>query len=167
MRLNQVLSREKDLEHSLKSQTKSLKNALERHSKGKSEVDDEQFDAHAEELLDTLAEYFQIGALRTWADANKRVDVVVEGDVVVSDVPVQYLILAEKQLKYLRDAFRYLPMSADDRLDTISGRIERLHNAVRFARQEANAATIEDEPSFGDALINYILEGQTEEGADF
>ena len=168
MRLNQVLSREKDLKHSLKTQTKNLKKALKRSSKGNSEVNEEEFRSQADKILDTLADYFRQGAIRTWADANKRVDVVVEGDVVVSDVPVQYLILAEKQLKYLRDAFRYLPMSAEsDRLDEISGRVERLHNAVRFARQEANASNIDDEPPFGEALIDYLLHGETSESAEF
>ena len=163
MRLNQVLSREKELKKSLKYRTKSLKKNLKKAQKDNAQLSGAQINEELEEILDAVAQYFAMGATRTWADATARADVVVDGQPVVADVPVPYLILAEKQLKYLRDLVRYLPLSVDStRLDHIGARIEKLHNAVRFARQEANASLVE-QPSYGEAMMDYVLHGRPAE----
>lgn len=156
MLLTQLIAQEKDLKKALKSDTKALKKALKKFE----DLDAQTITMKLDELLERMDDYFYLGAMRTWADANTRADVVLDGEPLVIDLPVLYLILAEKQLGYLRDLLQRVPVTEEnDRLATLSQRVEHLHNAVRFARQEANAAEVE-EPRFGRTLMRYVLTGE-------
>lgn len=57
-----------------------------------------------------LAELFDIEATKDYANCNAKADVVVEGQVLVSQAPATYLLFLEKQLTDLATEFRSLPV---------------------------------------------------------
>ena len=156
MRLTQLIAREKDLRKALKSDTKGLRKALKKFA----DLDAQTITMQLDDILERTAEYFRLGAMRTWSDAHHRADVVVDGEPLVRDVPIHYLLLVEKQLGYVRDLIERVPAGrANGRLDAIGERVEAVHAAVRFARQETNDAEAA-EPPFGRALMRYVLTGE-------
>lgn len=180
----------------------------------------------AEEVLRTtaasLTRLFDVTLTKDAANCAAQADVVVDGEVVLSDVPVTYLLFLEKQLTDLYTFVRKLPVldaadawafntSADcwstepvrtirtkkiprnhvkaeatekhpaqvevyyedipvgywttvkfsgalpaTRVAQLTERVEKLQNAVRVAREEANAAEITDRHA-GDQVFGYLF----------
>ena len=54
-----------------------------------------------ERVAASLAELFDITATKDWTNCNARADVVVDGRVLIKDVPATYLLFLEKQLQDL------------------------------------------------------------------
>ncbi|MFC9529472.1 MULTISPECIES: DUF7873 family protein [unclassified Streptomyces] len=170
----------------------------------------------------TLTRLFDVTATKDWANCEARADVTVDGRVVLSQVPVAYLLFLEKQLVDLNTFVRKLPVldaseswtqdpSTDDwktepvrtlrtkkvprnhvkaeatekhpaqvevyyedvpvgywttvkfsgalparRVNELLDRIERLQQAVKFAREEANAAEVADQRA-GDPVFSYLF----------
>lgn len=57
----------------------------------------------------TLTRLFDVTATKDWANTVARADVVVDGEALLSDVPVTYLLFLEKQLAELRAFVSRLP----------------------------------------------------------
>jgi hypothetical protein len=57
-----------------------------------------------------LTRLFDVTATKDWANCEARADVTVDGRVIVSDVPVSYLLFLEKQLTELHAFIRSLPV---------------------------------------------------------
>lgn len=180
----------------------------------------------AEEIIrrttEILTELFDITATKDWANCKARADVVVEGQTLLKDVPVTYLLFLEKQLVDLHTFVKKLPVldasetwtfdpSADcysteatqttktkkiprnhvkaeatehhpaqvevyyedvvvgnwrtikfsgalpaQRVNELLERVERLQQAVKFAREEANNIEVEDE-QVGAKLFEYLF----------
>lgn len=174
------------------------------------------------DMAATLTRLFDVTATKDWANCHAKADVTVDGQVLLRDVPVSYLLFLEKQLTDLNTFVKKLPVldaaeswtfdaSADcyrtDAVRTIrtkkvprnhvkaeatehhpaqvevyyedipvgywsttkfSGslparrvrelvdRVEKLHAAVKFAREEANGAEVTDQ-RVGDAVFGYLL----------
>ena len=169
-----------------------------------------------------LGKLFDITATKDWANCTARASVVVDGQAIISDVPVSYLLFLEKQLTDLHTFIKKLPVldaseswefdaSADTwatepvqtlrtkkiprnhvkaeatdkhpaqvevyyedvtvgfwrtlkfsgampakRVNELLERVEKLQQAVKFAREEANnLETIEQK--VGDAFFKYLL----------
>lgn len=68
----------------------------------------------AEEVLKqaaaSLTKLFDVVATKDWANCEARADIVVDGRVIVSDVPVSYLLFLEKQLTDLHAFVDKLPV---------------------------------------------------------
>jgi hypothetical protein len=180
----------------------------------------------AEEILRdtaaTITRLFDVTATKDWANCQARADVTVDGQVLLRDVPVTYLLFLEKQLTDLHTFVKKLPVldaaeswsfdaSADcyrteavrtirtkkvprnhvkaeatehhpaqvevyyedvpvgywsttkfsgalpaRRIHELTDRVEKLQAAVKFAREEANAAEVTDQ-HVGDAVFGYLF----------
>ncbi|MEU6658270.1 hypothetical protein [Streptomyces sp. NPDC046821] len=170
----------------------------------------------------TLTRLFDVTATKDWANCEARADVSVDGQVILGQVPVAYLLFLEKQLTDLNAFVRKLPLldaseswtqdpSTDDwrtepvrtlrtkkvprnhvkaeatekhpaqvevyyedvpvgywttvkfsgalparRVNELLDRVERLQQAVKFAREEANAAEVTDRRA-GDPVFGYLF----------
>jgi len=170
----------------------------------------------------TLTRLFDVTATKDWANCDAKADVKVDGETVLHDVPVSYLLFLEKQLVDLHTFVKKLPVldaaeswSFDDSADTwrtdqvrtirtkkvprnhvkaeatekhpaqvevyyedvaigywttvkFSGalparrinelleRVEKLQQAVKFAREEANGAEVSDRRA-GDVVFRYLF----------
>ena len=170
----------------------------------------------------SLTKLFDVVATKDWANCDARADVVVDGQTVLRDVPVSYLLFLEKQLTDLHTLIDKLPVldpsetwsfdeSADvwrtdpvgtsrtkkiprnhvkaeatdkhpaqvdvytedvivgtwtkvvfsgampaRRVNALRERVERLQQAVKYAREEANGIEVTDQ-SVGDAVFAYLL----------
>lgn len=169
-----------------------------------------------------LAKLFDVVATKDWTNCKARADVVVDGKVLVADVPVSYLLFLEKQLVDLHTFVKKLPVldpseawvfdtssdcwatepvvtsktrkvprnhvkaEATDkhpaqvevyyedvivgywktvkfsgalparRVNELLDRVERLQQAVKFAREEANN-TEAQEHKVGQAVLRYLF----------
>lgn len=174
------------------------------------------------ETAKTLTRLFDVTATKDWANCAARADVTVDGRVLVSDVPVAYLLFLEKQLTDINTFVRKLPVldaseswtqdpSTDAwkteavrtlrtkkvprnhvkaeatekhpaqvevyyedipvgywttvkfsgalparRINELLERVEKLQQAVKFAREEANGAEVTDQ-RVGDAVFGYLF----------
>jgi hypothetical protein len=180
----------------------------------------------AEEVIRTtteaLTKLFDVTATKDWTNCRARADVVVDGNVLLTQVPATYLLFLEKQLVDIHTFIKKLPVldaaetwtydsSADSwatepvqtlrtkkvprnhvkaeatdkhpaqvevyyedvtvgywrtvkfsgalqarRINEILGRVERLQEAVKFAREEANNTEAE-EHKVGDTVFQYLF----------
>jgi hypothetical protein len=167
-------------------------------------------------------ELFDIEATKEWANTQARADIVLDGTVLIEQVPVTYLLFLEKQLTDLHTFVKKLPVldaaeswvfndSADcwstepvrtnrtkkvprnhvkaeatekhpaqvevyyedvpvgywttvkfsgalpaRRLNELLDRIEKLQQAVQFAREEANGVEVTDQ-RVGDVVFGYLF----------
>lgn len=175
-----------------------------------------------EKLTGSLTRLFDVTLTKEVANAQAKADVVVDGNVLLSDVPVTYLLFLEKQLVNLNTFVSKLPVLdptvrwhkdentgtyASDDTETAKGkkvlkvlekspatdkhpaqvetyhedvvigywtkvdfsgnipatrkaelldRVEKLSTAVKFAREEANSATVVDE-HVADTVFGYLF----------
>jgi hypothetical protein len=171
---------------------------------------------------EALTKLFDVTATKDWTNCHARADVVVDGTVLLAQVPATYLLFLEKQLVDIHTFVKKLPVldaaetwtydsSADSwatepvqtlrtkkvprnhvkaeatdkhpaqvevyyedvtvgywrtvkfsgalqarRINEILGRIERLQEAVKFAREEANNTEAE-EHKVGDTVFQYLF----------
>lgn len=61
------------------------------------------------ELREVESEWFDIAAMREWGNTVAKANVVVDGETILSDVPVPYLLFLEKQLVDLHTFVTNLP----------------------------------------------------------
>jgi hypothetical protein len=180
----------------------------------------------AEEVLrqtvEILTKLFDVTATKDWTNCRARADVVVDGQTLLTQVPVSYLLFLEKQLTDLQTFIKKLPVldpaetwafdpSADcwatepvqtvrtkkiprnhvkaeatehhpaqvevyyedvtvgywrtlkfsgalpaSRINELLGRMERLQQAVKFAREEANSTETEEQ-RVAQRVFQYLL----------
>lgn len=65
--------------------------------------------AQVDRLLSGLANILDVTATRNWGNTQAKADIVVEGHTVLKDVPVEYLLFLETQLKYIATALKVVP----------------------------------------------------------
>lgn len=171
---------------------------------------------------ETLTKLFDITATKEWANCQARADVLVDGNVLLKEVPATYLLFLEKQLVDLHTFIKKLPTldasetwtfdtSANSwatepvqtlrtkkvprnhvkaeatehhpaqvevyyedvtvgnwrtvkfsgalpaqRIHELLTRVEKLQEAVKFAREEANSMTVEDQ-KIGGKVFQYLF----------
>ncbi|MEV6275954.1 hypothetical protein [Nocardia sp. NPDC051832] len=174
------------------------------------------------ETASTLTRLFDVTATKDWANCAAKADVRVDGETLLADVPVSYLLFLEKQLADLQAFVKRLPVldaaeawAFDDSTDTwrtdavrtirtkkvprnhvkaeatekhpaqvevyyediavgywttvkfsgalparrvneLTSRIEKLQQAVKFAREEANGSEITDQKT-GKVIFDYLF----------
>jgi hypothetical protein len=172
--------------------------------------------------VEVLTQLFDVTATKDWTNCRARADVVVDGRMLLSQVPATYLLFLEKQLVDLQTFIRKLPIldaaeswtfdpSADawatepvqtaktkkiprnhvkaeatdkhpaqvevyyedvvvgywrtvkysgalpaQRVNELLARVEKLQQAVKFAREEANNAEVEEQ-KVGERVLSYIF----------
>lgn len=159
-RLNRVLEREKSAYNSAKYDLKGLKKEAKNDQLSPEQVIDE-----LRELRGTLADAINLLAAREWGDAEARIDLVVDGETLVENVPVRFLVVLEKHVKRMREVmWKTTDRDTPDEIEDIADRIEELFLAVRHARQEANLQHVEDR-EVADPILDYIFHGH-EDGSE-
>ena len=179
-------------------------------------------DAIIRQTSNILTRLFDVTATKDWANCNAKADIVIDGRVLIAQVPITYLLFLEKQLVDLLTFIRKLPIldaseswtfdpSADayatepvqtvrtrkiprnhvkaeatekhpaqvevyyedvavgywrtikfsgalpaQRVNELINRLERLQQAVKFAREEANNIEIDDQ-KVGDKIFNFLF----------
>jgi hypothetical protein len=174
------------------------------------------------ETIDVLTRLFDVVATKDWANTNAKGDVVVDGKVLLAQVPATYLLFLEKQLVDLHTFVKKLPvLDASDtwtfdpssdcwatepvqtvktkkiprnhvkaeatehhpaqvevyyedvaigywrtvkfsgalpaqRVNELVERVEKLQEAVKFAREEANSLEVEDH-KLGETIFKYLF----------
>ncbi|HEV2460495.1 MAG TPA: hypothetical protein VGS80_19245 [Ktedonobacterales bacterium] len=172
--------------------------------------------------IEVMTKLFDVTATKDWANTRARADVVVDGRVLLEQVPATYLLFLEKQLVDIHTFVKKLPVldaaetweydaSADcwatepvqtvrtkkiprnhvkaeatdkhpaqvevyyedvtvgywrtvkfsgalpaKRVNELLGRVERLQEAVKFAREAANDAEVEEQ-KVGERFFSYIF----------
>ncbi|GHO77968.1 hypothetical protein KSD_57390 [Ktedonobacter sp. SOSP1-85] len=172
--------------------------------------------------IETLTKLFDVTATKDWANCVAKADVVVDGQVLLAQVPATYLLFLEKQLVDLHTFVKKLPVldaseswnfdaSADNwatepvqttrtkkvprnhvkaeatekhpaqvevyyediivgywrtvkfsgslparRVNELLARVEKLQEAVKFAREEANSIEV-SEQKLGEKVFNYLF----------
>jgi hypothetical protein len=174
------------------------------------------------ETSDSLTKLFDVVATKDWANCQAKADIVVDGSILLAQVPATYLLFLEKQLVDLYTFIKKLPVldaseswtfdpSADcwatepiqtlktkkvprnhvkaeatekhpaqvevyyedivvgnwrtikfsgalpaKRVNELLARVERLQEAVKFAREEANGLEVE-EHKVGEKIFKYLF----------
>ncbi|WP_437275220.1 hypothetical protein WME90_28705 [Sorangium sp. So ce375] len=240
-RLNQIIAIEKGVKarshqrlteahHAL--QKPALLSGISRTYRSKDEEGEQlppeatRVQAKAEDIIrstiDILGELFDVTATKDYANCRARADVVVDGKVLLTGVPVTYLLFLEKQLVDLNTFIKKLPVldaaeswtldpSADAwatepvqtartkkiprnhvkaeatdkhpaqvevyhedvvvgywktvkfsgalparRINELLDRVEKLQKAVKFAREEANNQTVEEQ-KVGASVLGFLF----------
>jgi hypothetical protein len=175
-----------------------------------------------QQTSDSLTKLFDVVATKDWANCQAKADIVVDGNVLLAQVPATYLLFLEKQLVDLHTFIKKLPVldaseswifdpSADcwatepvqtlktkkvprnhvkaeatekhpaqvevyyedivvgnwrtikfsgalpaKRVNELLARVERLQEAVKFAREEANGLVVE-EHKVGEKVFKYLF----------
>lgn len=63
-----------------------------------------------DEIAQKMAQMFDVTATKEWANTAARADIIVDGETILPDVPVTYLLFLEKQLTDVATLCRRLPV---------------------------------------------------------
>ena len=102
----------------------------------------------ASEVLRKLAklqtEVFDITASQEWANTSAKADLVVDGQVLLTDVPVTYLLFLEKQLIDVRTFVEKLPTLDDNRewLADPNSRLFKTEKVTTFKTKKVQRAIV-------------------------
>ena len=150
--LNRVLELEKSAYKDAKYSLKSLKKEVKKEHLEPDEVYEE-----LDGLRDELGEAIDLLATKEWGDARTRTDVVVDGETVLEELPVRFLVVLEKHLKRIRKVLNKTDDVRDnEKVDRFSDRVEKLYMSVRTARQEANLTRV-DEVDISEQVFDYLF----------
>ncbi len=125
----------------------------------------------AEEVLRTTAEnltrLFDVTATKDWANCKAKADVMVDGTVLLKDVPATYLLFLEKQLTDLHTFVRKLPTldaaetwSFDTAADSYATEPVQTTKTKKIPRNHVKAEATEHHPAqvevyYEDVVVGY------------
>ncbi|MFB8274505.1 DUF7873 family protein [Nocardia colli] len=102
----------------------------------------------------TLTRLFDVTATKDWANTAAKADVTVDGEVLLRDVPVSYLLFLEKQLAELHTFVKKLPVldaaevwSFDDSSDTWRTDAVRTMRTKKVPRNHVKAEATDKHPA--------------------
>ncbi len=142
--LHEVVHRGKVLRKSLGKRMKRLRKEVKRTAKKGEEIDG-ALSEELESFRRQFREVLDLEATRAEADATTRVDVIVDGQVILAQVTVAVLLSLREEVRYQQKLYRRLSESSPT--PTITGRaarIEALRSAVEIALTEANQRPAEE-----------------------
>ncbi|MFP4599702.1 MAG: hypothetical protein ACLFVJ_15700 [Persicimonas sp.] len=159
-RLEDLVQFEKSIGKTVKKQLKGLrKSAKKARKKSDRELTKEEARGKLDEVMPLLARHADTAAARASGDADTRVDLVVDGEILVEDVPVQALVVVRKQVKRLRKLGDELALlHGEDDFVKMGDRARRLQAALDAAIREANATQVA-EREISPAIIEYLRGG--------
>jgi hypothetical protein len=137
--LNEVVHRGKILRKSLGKRMKSLRKDAKRSGKKGEGLADEALREELDAFRRQFVEVLDLEATRAEADAGIRVDVIVDGQVLLPKVSVAVLLSVREEVKYQQKLYRQLvDVSADPEVLARARRVEALRSAVEMALSQAN-----------------------------
>lgn len=114
-----------------------------------------------ERVSKALTELFDITATKDWANCLTKADVIVDGEVLLSDVPATYLLFLEKQLSDMHTFFTKmteLDPGADWSLDASSGLHKTEASQTQRTRKEQRPIVLYDATEHHPAQTQLITE---------
>jgi len=103
----------------------------------------------ATEVLNDLAkeksEYYDVTARKDWTNNVAKADVVVDGEILIADAPVTYLLTLEKELVDVRTFIEHLPIldtSEDWHFDISSGLSKTKETQTHRTKKKAKAIVL-------------------------
>lgn len=114
-----------------------------------------------ERLATGLTELFDITATKDWANCGAKADVVLDGKVVVADVPAPYLLFLEKQLADLATFVQKmveLDAASDWYIDPTTGQFKTEPTATQRTKKVQRAIVLYDATEHHPAQTQLITE---------
>jgi hypothetical protein len=108
-----------------------------------------------------LTELFDITATKDWANCSARADVVIDGKVLLKDVPATYLLFLEKQLSDLTafvQKMAELDAASDWNVDTSTGLFKTDPTATQRTKKVQRAIVLYDATEHHPAQTQLITE---------
>lgn len=119
------------------------------------------------QTTEILTKLFDITATKDWANGEARANVVVDGETVLEDVPVTYLLFLEKQLTDLHTFVKKLPVldsaeiwSFDESQDVWATEPIQTTKTKKIPRNHVKAEATEQHPAqvevyYEDVIVGY------------
>lgn len=119
------------------------------------------------QTTDILTKLFDITATKDWANGDARADVVVDGEVILDNVPVTYLLFLEKQLTDLHTFIKKLPVldsaeiwAFDESQDVWATEPIQTTKTKKIPRNHVKAEATEEHPAqvevyYEDVIVGY------------
>lgn len=116
---------------------------------------------------DILAKLFDITATKDWANGEARADVVIDGETILDNVPVTYLLFLEKQLTDLHTFIKKLPVldaseiwSFDESQDVWATEPIQTTKTKKIPRNHVKAVATTEHPAqvevyYEDVIVGY------------
>jgi hypothetical protein len=113
-----------------------------------------------------MARLFDVTATKDWANCSAKADIKVEGETILRDVPVSYLLFLEKQLTDLHTFVKKLPVldaaegwSFDDSADCWRTEPVRTNRTRKVPRNHVKAEATEKHPAQVEVYYEDITVG--------
>ncbi len=125
----------------------------------------------AEEIIDQtadiLAKLFDVTATKDWANGSAQADIVIDGNTLLENVPVTYLLFLEKQLTDLHTFIKKLPVldaaevwSYDEATDSWATEPIQTTKTKKIPRNHVKAEATKEHPAqvevyYEDVIVGY------------
>ena len=117
-------------------------------------------------VAEALTELFDVTATKDWANRAAAADVVIDGQVLIRDAPVSYLLFLEKQLGDLLSFVRALPTldpgekwTFDPNHDAYSTDVVRTRRTKKVPRNHVKAEATEHHPAQVEVYYEDVIVG--------
>ena len=117
-------------------------------------------------VAEALTELFDVTATKDWANRAAAADVVIDGQVLIRDAPVSYLLFLEKQLGDLLSFVRALPTldpgekwTFDPNHDAYSTDVVRTTRTKKVPRNHVKAEATEHHPAQVEVYYEDVIVG--------
>lgn len=119
-----------------------------------------------DQTMTVLIKLFDVTATKDWANGDARADVVVDGDALLKDVPVTYLLFLEKQLTDLHTFISKLPTldpsevwAYDEATDAWATEPVQTSKTKRIPRNHLKAEATKEHPAQVEVYYEDIVVG--------
>ena len=157
--LHQIYNRSKRLRKKLGTRMKSLAKKAKRVSRGKAELSDQEIREQLSEFREKTREAINLESTRALEDDRQRVNLVVDGEILIEDASVPLLLALQQEIKYQQRMYRrVVDATDDDAIDDVYRRLEALRDGLEAAIAEANNQPVELS-TVGDTVDEYLFSG--------
>lgn len=160
--LEHIVERGQELRKSLGKRMKSLRKKAAQSARGLSKLNLDQTRAQLGEFRRQLGEVIDLEATRAKNDACQRVDISVDGDILLEEISIPVLLVLRREVKYHQKLYRQLGEACDDTaIDETARRLEALRDGIEEAFVEANHQSVEP-VEISAAIDKYLFADATD-----
>jgi uncharacterized FlaG/YvyC family protein len=147
---------EKSIRKMVEKKAKGVRKSAKKARKNKKrELPTEEAREQIDEIFSLLEKHVDTAVSREFGEATTRVDLVLDDDVLLEQVPPRLLVALRKPVKRIRKASRALVKLHGDEFQELASRASRLQEAIDAALERANATPV-DERQASKALVDYL-----------
>lgn len=155
--LKEILHRSEILRKSLGKQIRLLRKKAKKAARGKAPLRAEDVRQEFQGFQLQLQEVLNLEAARLRAEAEKKVDLIVDGKTLLHQAPLGLLLPLRKELKYQQKLLKALrKVDVAPELDAVQERLRRLRKALDDALHEANQGEVEEE-QISEEICSYLF----------